>query len=149
MKLSARARYGTRALLELAMNYDGGPVQLKEIAKRQGISLSYLEQLTGLVVAAGLVESHRGARGGLSLRRHPRDIKLSEIIRVLEGETTLVSCVSQPEACPRSGFCVTRDVWGELGSSMQKVLESTTLQDLAERQKRKPGFKQLTNTYEI
>ncbi len=61
MKLSTRARYGTRALLELALNYDKGTVQLKEIARRQGISLFYLEQLTALLVAAGLVESHRGA----------------------------------------------------------------------------------------
>ncbi len=137
MKLSTRGRYGTRALLELALHQRDEPVPLKDVARRQQISLSYLEHVITPLIAAGIVRSTRGARGGVWLAKPPEEIRLSEVIQLLEGSIAPVECVNDPKYCPRSDFCVTRDIWGELKKAMNGVLESTTLQDLVERQKRK------------
>ena len=137
MKLSTRGRYGTRALLELALHHGKGPVPLKDIAQSQQISLPYLEHLITPLIAGGIVWSIRGARGGVSLARPPEEIRLSEVLQLLEGSIALVECVNDPKYCSRSELCVTRDIWGELKKVMDGVLESTTLQDLVERQKKK------------
>ena len=137
MKLSTRGQYGARALLDIALHCDGGPVLLREIAARQAISGQYLEHLMSPLIKAGIVRSIRGARGGITLAKLPEQIKLSEVIQVLEGSTAPVECVDNPKCCPRSGFCVTRDVWGEMKRAIGQVLESTTLQDLVERHKKK------------
>ena len=139
MKLSTRTRYGTRALLELALHEGEGPVFLKDIARQQQISLPYLEHLIAPLIAGGIIRSTKGPKGGISLARKPGDIKLIEITQLLEGSMAPVECVDNPEACSlkRSGFCVTRDVWTRLKEVMDGVLESITLQDLVERQKRK------------
>lgn len=137
MKLSTRARYGTRALLDLAQHQTKEPVQLKDIAKRQNISLHYLEHIITPLVGAGIVRSTRGARGGLQLIRHPEELKLSEVVQLLEGAITPVECISHPESCPRSDLCVTRDVWSEMKKAIDATLNSVTLQDLLERQRKK------------
>jgi len=137
MKLSTKGRYGTRALLELALHQGEGPILLKDIAQRQQISVQYLEHLITPLIAGGIVRSTRGAGGGVSLARSPELVKLSEVIQLLEGSIAPVECVSNPEVCNRSGICVTRDIWGELKRVMDGVLESVTLQDLVERQKKK------------
>ncbi len=137
MKLSTRGRYGLRALLDLALHQGEGLVLLKDIARRQEVSLPYLEHLIAPLIAAGLVKSTRGARGGVLLLRSPSDIKLSEIIQLLEGSIAPVDCVNDPKVCHRSGSCVTRDIWIEMKVAMSQVLDSTTLQDLVERQRQK------------
>jgi Rrf2 family cysteine metabolism transcriptional repressor len=137
MKLSTRGQYGARALLDIAVHYDGNPVLLKDIAKRQAISAQYLEHLISPLIKAGIVRSIRGARGGVTLAKLPEEIKLSQVIQILEGSTAPVECVDNPKVCPRSDFCVTRDVWEEMKRAMIQVLESTTLQDLVERQREK------------
>ena len=137
MKLSTRTRYGTRALLDLARHQGDKLVQLKDIARRQNISLHYLEHIIAPLVGAGIVRSMRGARGGLQLTRHPGEIKLSEVVQLLEGAITPVDCVIDPESCTRSGFCVTREVWGEMKKAIDNTLKVITLQDLVEREKGK------------
>ena len=137
MKLSTRVRYGMRALLELSLRQGEGPVLLRDIAQRQQISLPYLQHLITPLIAAGIVRSTRGARGGVSLARPAEEIGLSEVIQLLEGSIAPAECVNNPDVCVRSGFCATRDVWGDLEKAMNEILEATTLQDLAERQKRK------------
>ncbi len=137
MKLSTRGRYGTMALLDLALHQAEQPVLLRDIAQRQQISLPYLEHLITPLVAAGIVRSTRGARGGVSLARPPEQIKLSEVLQLLEGSIAPVECIDNPGICKRSELCVTRDIWGELKQAIDGVLESTTLQDLVERQRRK------------
>jgi Rrf2 family cysteine metabolism transcriptional repressor len=137
MKLSTRGQYGARALLDIAVHYDGNPVLLKDIAKRQAISAQYLEHLISPLIKAGIVRSIRGARGGVTLAKPPEEIKLSQVIQILEGSTAPVECVDNPKVCPRSDFCVTRDVWEEMKRAIIQVLESTTLQDLVERQREK------------
>ena len=137
MKLSTRGRYATRALLDLAFHEEEEPVLLKDIAQRQQISLRYLEHLITPLIAAGIIRSTRGVKGGIWLAKPPQEIKLSEVIRLLEGSIAPVDCVNNPEICIRSEFCVTREIWSELKKAMDDVLESTTLQNLVERQKRK------------
>jgi Rrf2 family cysteine metabolism transcriptional repressor len=137
MKLSTRTRYGTRALLELALHRGQEPVFLKDIARQQQISLPYLEHLIAPLIAGGIIRSTKGPKGGVSLARNPENIKLSEIAQLLEGPMAPVECVDHPEICNRSGACVTRDIWIRLKEAMDGVLGSTTLQNLVEQQKKK------------
>jgi Rrf2 family protein len=137
MKVSTRGRYGLRALLDLALHQGEGLVLLKDIARREEVSLPYLEHVITPLIAAGLVKSMRGARGGVSLLKPPSKIKLSEVVELLEGSITPVDCVNNPASCHRSASCVTRDIWVEVKEAMSQVLDSTTLQDLVERQERK------------
>ena len=142
MKLSTRGRYGTRALLDLAMHHDNEPVALKDIAERQEISLPYLEHLIKPLSAGGILRSVKGPKGGISLAKAPADIKLSDIIQLLEGSTAPVECIDNPKMCTRSGQCVTRDVWQEMNKAMNGVLENITLQTLMERQQSKKTTKE-------
>lgn len=139
MRISTRGRYGTRAMLDLALHYGEGPILVKDIARRQGISGRYLEHLLISLKAAGLVRSVRGTRGGYSLAKPPSQIKLGDIITALEGSTAPSECVDAPEAYPRAGLCVMHDVWAEVKVAVNNVLESTTLQEMAERQTEKEG----------
>ena len=137
MRLSSRGRYGTRALLDLALHQGEEPVLLKDIAQRQQISLQYLGHLITPLIAAGIVRSTRGARGGVSLAKPPEEVKLSEVIQLLEGSISPVECVNNPAVCSRSELCATRDVWSELKNVIDRFLESIFLQDLVERHKKK------------
>ena len=137
MKLSTRGRYGTRVLLDLALHDGKQPVPLKEISKRQHISLLYLEHIIAPLIAAGVIRTVRGAHGGATLARMPRDIKLSEVVGLLEGSIAPVDCVNDPKVCERSEVCATRDIWVELKNAIDGVLEKRTLQDLVEMQKKK------------
>ena len=143
MKLSTRVLYGTRALLDLTLQASKEPVQLKEIAARQDISLHYLEHLITPLIAVGIIKSTRGARGGIQLIKNPRDVKLSEVTNLLEGSISPVECVTNPERCSRSRLCAIRDVWSKMKTAMDGVLESTTLQDLVEQQKNKDQSEQI------
>jgi Rrf2 family cysteine metabolism transcriptional repressor len=96
MKLSTRARYGTRAILELALHRGEGPVLLKEIAKKQQISLPYLEHLVSPLIAGGIIRSVKGPRGGIYLAKAPKEIKLSEVMQLLEGSVNHVLHISLP-----------------------------------------------------
>jgi len=137
MKLSTRGQYGTRALLELALQETERPVPLRDIAQNQQIPQQYLEHLITPLIAAGILRSIRGAKGGIMLAKTPEEIKLSEVLQILEGPIAPTQCVNHPEICERSAFCVTRDVWDELKRAMEGVLESTTLKDLTRRHKEK------------
>ena len=137
MKISTRGRYGIRALLDLALHPYEGPVLLRDIAQRQEVSLAYLERLITPLIAAGIVKSTRGARGGVLLLKPPAEIKLIEVVELLEGSMAPVDCVNNPKICSRSARCATRDIWIEIKEAMIQILDCTTLQDLAERQKRK------------
>ena len=135
MKLSTRGQYTTRALLDLALHSDEEPVLMKDISRRQQISQRYLEHLIAPLIAGGILRSTRGAKGGISLAKPPEQVKLSELIQLAEGSLSLVECVTNPDVCERSESCVTRDVWCELKGAINGVLESTTLQDLVERER--------------
>jgi len=122
-------------MFDLAVQYGKGPIFLKDIAERQGISEKYLWQLINPLKTTGLVNSQRGARGGYVLAREPGLISLKEILQVLEGSLCLVDCVDNPSLCERAASCVSRDIWGEASKGMLKTLEETTLATMVAKQK--------------
>jgi len=137
MKLSTRGRYGVRLMLELALHYGEGPILLKEIAERQGISEKYLWQIINPLKTTGLVTSLRGMHGGYTLGKAPEVITVKEILQILEGSLCLVDCVDNPSLCERAPSCITRDIWGEASRDMQRSLQNTTLAVMVERQRRR------------
>ena len=137
MKLSTRGRYGVRLMVDLALHYGDGPIFLKDIAGRQGISEKYLWQLISPLKATGLVSSTRGSHGGYALGKTPESISLKEILQVLEGSLCLVDCVDNPSLCDRAPSCISRDIWGEAARDMQRTLEGTTLATMIAKQKEK------------
>lgn len=130
MKLSTRSRYGTRLLLDMAQNYQEGPLHLTSIANRQGISVKYLEQIIIPLKKAHYVRSVRGPKGGHVLARPPEQITVGEIVALLEDGVNLVECSDRPEVCDRSENCVTRHIWREAARAMFAKLDSITLADL-------------------
>ena len=137
MKLSTRARYGLRALVDLTLHDSGKPVQLKDIAERQDLSQSYLEHLIIPLISTGVLKSMRGSKGGIMLARKPENISLKEILEVLEGPLTPVDCLKPGNDCSRSDSCAARDVWQQMQYAMEEVLSSQSLKDIAERQKKR------------
>ncbi len=141
MRLSTKGRYGARAMLDLALNFGKEPVLLKDIARRQEVSEKYLEHSISALRKAGLVRSIRGARGGYILAKSPSEIRLSKIMEVLEGSMAPVDCVDDPQVCHRVNLCVTRDIWAKMKEAIDNILESITLQDMVEQQKKKESSK--------
>ena len=137
MKLSTKGRYVSRAMLDLALHYGGGPVSVKYVARRQEISDRYLENLMVALVTQGLVKSSRGKGGGFALAKKPAEIRLSEVIKTVEGSLAPVPCVDNPDECSRSETCVTYEIWGRLNAAITEVLDSITLEDMVSIHKRK------------
>lgn len=131
MKLGTKVRYGTRAMLDLALRPRDEMTSLKEIAERQDVSQKYLEHLFASLQAAGLVRSARGPRGGYTLARPPQEITVREIYEVLEGSEGFSPCTSDPEVCNRYDVCVTHDLWERMHAEAMRVLDETTIADLA------------------
>ena len=134
VQLSTRARYGLRALLDIALSADNEPVLLRQIAERQELSRPYLEQLTLALQSAGFIRSIRGKKGGFVLVRNPSDITLDEVVNALERTVSLVRCVNDAQVCSRSINCVTRKLWMRLADALHSELKGLTLKDLMEWQ---------------
>ena len=140
MKLSTKGRYGVAAMYELALHYGEGPISLKSIAQKQGISEHYLEQLICTLRNSGYVTSIRGAQGGYILAKDPKGITVGDIITAMEGPIALVDCLlTDAEVnryCKKAGACVTRGVWAKVCDSINEVLNSITLADLCREEKK-------------
>jgi Rrf2 family iron-sulfur cluster assembly transcriptional regulator len=130
MKLSTRSRYGTRLILDMAQHYGGKPIQLSEIAKRQNISLKYLEQIIRPLKKAEYIKSFRGSKGGHKLSKAPDQISVGEIVALLEGGDTLTQCSRDPKSCDRMDECLTRYVWQEASIAMFDRLNNITFSQL-------------------
>ncbi len=135
MRLSTRSRYGTRLMLELALNYNKGNVLLKDIAKVEDISEKYLSHLVIPLKASGLISSSRGAHGGYRLAKSPSLITVKDIVKTLEGNLSPVECVKNPSVCGRVSDCVTRDIWKMLDEKISDTFSSITLKDLIKSKK--------------
>ena len=135
MKISSRARYGTRAVVDIALHEIGHPVKLKDVAHRQHLSIHYLQQLILPLKTAGLLRTTPGIHGGVRLGKPPQEIRLSDLIQVLEGSIAPVECVDKPDWCSRAAWCVTRNAWVKVRNSITKTLDAITVQDLVEEQK--------------
>lgn len=134
MKLSTKGRYGIKAMVELAINYERGcKLSISQLADRQGISASYLEQLIGSLRKAGLVTAARGAQGGYSLSRAPELISVGEVLKALEGSTAIVDCVGTDGTdCTNACSCSARPLWLKLQRGIDNVLDSTSIRDMAD-----------------
>ncbi|NLY73827.1 MAG: Rrf2 family transcriptional regulator [Firmicutes bacterium] len=137
MQISTRGRYGLRAMVDMALHVSEGPMALRVIAERQGISESYLEQVFTSLRKSGLVRASRGAQGGYELNRQPDQVTVGEILRALEGQLVPVYCVGESEgaSCDREQYCITRSFWEELRDKINEFLDGITLKDLADRAK--------------
>lgn len=129
MRLSTRAEYAVRAMVDLSLNSSDRPVSLREISQREDIPLNYLEQLFFRLKKGNIVRSIRGAAGGYLLARDSAQIMLSDIITTVEEPLNPVSCLDDG-GCARSSRCVTQRVWQGLGSRIREFLESISLAEL-------------------
>ncbi len=127
-------------MLELASQYGKGPIELKEIAKKENISLKYLEQVIIPLRTAGLVRAIRGSKGGYSLGKPPSAICLNDVVEILEGPVNLIECVRDSNACQRSSLCVTRDIWKEVSEAIYEIFRSITLEEMVKRKREKEGL---------
>lgn len=116
--------------LDIAQNGAESPVRISDIAQRQGVSVKYLEKLIRELKQAGFIRSKRGPRGGHMLAKGPEEISVGEIVRVLEGDISLVECQTNESTCPRFGECITRNLWVKASDAMYDTLNKITLADL-------------------
>ena len=137
MQLSTRSRYGTRLMVDLALHYDQGPVRINDIAKRQDISVKYLEQLIIPLKKASLIKSVRGPKGGHMLAKPSTDITIGDIVMLLENETSLSPCLKNPDVCDRTDICFTRDIWNMLTEKIHDTLSDISLSDVVNKNKKK------------
>jgi Rrf2 family iron-sulfur cluster assembly transcriptional regulator len=150
MKLSTKGRYAVTAMFDVAIHQTEGPVSLSEISERQGISLSYLEQLFGRMRRRGLVASTRGPGGGYRLAHAPDQIAIADIITAVDESVDATRCGGNAD-CQNQQRCLTHELWEELSSQIHVFLSGISLQDaiskqrvveVAERQDRMLGSEQ-------
>jgi Rrf2 family protein len=135
MRISTRGRYALRAMVDLALHADGGPVLRRDLAARQEISVDYVAQLFRRLRAAGLVKGVKGPGGGYALARDTEMIRVGDVVRAVEGPTVMVNCTA-PErgpACKRLDCCVTHLLWKRLSEAVTELLDSVTLKDLCDQ----------------
>lgn len=142
MKLSTKGRYAVMAMVDLAATSEGQPVALADIAERQEISLSYLEQLFAKLRRGGLVRSVRGPGGGYLLARSAGETRVSDVILAVDEPIRATRCTpGSPAGCKSNkARCLTHDLWEELGNQIHLYLGSVSLQDVVARQVRSTGF---------
>ncbi len=132
MKLTTKGRYAVTAMLDLAINRDNGPITLADISKRQGISLSYLEQLFSKLRRNGLVDSARGPGGGYSLSRDARDITVVEVIEAVDENISADHCKGMKN-CHEGQGCISHELWTELSCQIHEFLSNITLAQVIEK----------------
>ena len=134
MKISAKARYGLRILLDVALHETHArPRTIKEIADAQGISEKFISRIVVPLRERGLIKSERGKLGGFRLAQAPSDITLLAVIETLQGPISLVDCVADKAGCVRSGTCVARSVWTDVNTAVRAALRGMTLETVLER----------------
>lgn len=137
MRMSTKAQYAVRAMVNLNLYSDGSPVTLRDISLRESISLTYLEQLFVKLRRGQIVKSVRGPGGGYLLARPAREIQVDEIIDSVEESLVPVSCMDQKHGCVCDDQCVTHNVWHGLAERIRQFLASITLADLTEEAQHK------------
>ena len=140
MKISASGRYAVQVMVDLAMHDNGECIKVKDIARRQGISEKYLEQIIGLLNKAGYVKSVRGAQSGYHLAKDPSQYTVGMILRLTEGNLSPVSCLEDEiNQCERCDECETLDVWKQLAGAINMVVDGFTIADLLAKKKYRLG----------
>ena len=135
MKISTKGRYSLRMLLDLTEHQNDGYIALKDIAKRQGISKKYLEQIVPNLNQKDILRTHRGFQGGYRLAKSPDKYTIGEILRITEGSLSPVACLDDnPNMCERCNECATLPIWQELNRIINEYLDGITLQDVLDQQ---------------
>lgn len=137
MKLSTKGRYALRLMLDVALQPPEEPVSLRDIARREEISVKYLEQLVPSLTRRGLLRSVRGVGGGYLLTRPPEEYTVGEILRAAEGDLVPVECAGNRQCCERAARCVTVEVWRDIAEAIDRVVDHRTLGDLVDRYREK------------
>lgn len=136
MKISTKGRYAVRLMLDIAQHSNGENVSLKDVSKRQNISLKYLEQIVNMLCKSGFLKSQRGSQGGYKMLRAPEEYTVGDILRVTEGEMAPVSCLEDEiNQCPKAAVCPTIKFWTGLYETINNYLDGTTIADLMEAAK--------------
>jgi len=135
MKLSTKTRYGLRILAQIALENAAGHrlARGRTIAKKQGITDAYLEQIMIPLKQSGLVGAVRGCNGGYELRKPLSEITVLDLIELFEGAVAFSSCLKEGGKCPRMDKCLTRDVWADLSSRFREDAGSITLESIIEK----------------
>jgi len=135
MRVSAKGDYATRAMQELAMHYNRGPLLIEAIAERQQIPVRYLEQLLLILKRAGFLESKRGVKGGYYLAKPPAQITLGQIVRLMDGSPAPIFCVdpASHDKCPVESICGFQSIWDEVHHAISNIIDKTTLEDICHR----------------
>ncbi len=134
LKLSTKGQYSLKAMVDLAIHYRDDVVTISQIASRQGMSESYLEQLFPKLRKAGLVESVRGAGGGYRLARSLESVSVGDILRAAEGDLIPVECVlTSDKECSREDSCVVKYVWKKVTDSINETVDNITLADMVKQ----------------
>lgn len=136
MRISTRSRYGTRMMLDIALHSKDGPVRIQDVAKRQGLSVKYLEKLIRVLKDAGYIASKRGPRGGHMPATDLSEITVGSVVRHLEGDGKLVECSSDESCCVNEPLCLTKRVWTAAADAMFERLDTITFADLVEEMER-------------
>ncbi len=136
MQFSTKVRYAVRAMVQLTIDNDDGPVRLKEIAEKQDISLKYLEQVMAPLRSGKYVKTVKGNRGGYMLLCKPEDVTLYDIICCVEGDISPVSCAETPDSCARAHNCAVHPVWVRIKDLVNTELKRISISDLAKNQTR-------------
>lgn len=142
MKFSTKGRYGLRALIDLAVHANGSHVSVIQIAERQGVSMNYLEQVFSVMRKANIVKSIKGAQGGYVLQKKPEDLLVGDLLRILEGDINLVE-LEQNETSDSMSIlrrCLYQHVWNPMTNRLNELLDSMTLEDLAEEYRQLNGL---------
>jgi Rrf2 family protein len=135
MKISTKGRYSLRVMLDLAQNHTGDFIPLRDVAKRQDITIKYLEQIISALGKAGYLKSSRGNGGGYRLARSPKEYRVGDILRTMEGNLAVVVCLEDmPNECPRSGSCATLPFWEGLNRVIEEYIDGVTLEDLMQNE---------------
>ena len=131
MKISTKGRYALRMMLDIAEHQSDGFVALKDVARRQGISKKYLEQIALQLSQAGILHAVRGHQGGYRLTREPAGYSALDVLRIAEGSLAPVTCLTEnPNSCERSSYCRTLPLWRGLERVVEDYLGGVSLQDL-------------------
>ncbi len=133
MHIPIKVDYGVRALVDIALHSEGGPVQAAQIARRMAIPEPYLAQVLRALRKQNMLHSQRGPQGGHSLAMEPSEIRLSDVMACLAGAETLVACLDDAEVCVHAPACAQREVWRDVARAVYDILGSTSIADLVAR----------------
>lgn len=134
MKLTSKGRYAVTAMLDIALNQDKGAITLSLISERQGISLSYLEQIFAKLKKAQLVSSARGPGGGYRLSRHPQEISVGQIIRAVDESLDASQCAGK-QNCKAGEECLSHQLWQNISDKIDGFLQGIALQDVMDKKR--------------